>query len=241
MHQLRFLLYGVVVILLLSLPLLTKEKKVAIKQQSTLKSVNVTLIKPEEKRSEKPQKKKVVKKKVVKKKIVKKSTITKKISKKKKSVTLKPKKTKKIIKEEQKTEINKKLEEKKSLQKKIENEKYEKIKREKAKSQERQKKAKYLNSIKEKYYAQIYNTIASYKYYPKRALRFKKEGVVKVSFTILSDGSYKNFKIITPSDKKIFNKAVQKLFRKLQKFEKPPSEIELPLNITININYKIRT
>jgi len=257
MNRFRFLLYGIVVTILLFIPVIQKEKKVTIKQKSSTKSVSISLAKAPQKVVKKvtkkaikkplhkakklpPKKKRVIKKKSVKKKkIIKKKVL-------KKAVPPKPKIDKeKILRKKLAEEKIKKEKERKKLEKeKLEKEKLEqeRIEKERAEAveRERQKRVKYLTSLKEQYYAEVYNTIASKKRYPKKALRFKKEGSVKVGFTILADGSYRDFHIITPSNEKIFNKAVKKLFKKLHYFEKPPSEIELPLHITISINYNIK-
>jgi len=259
MNQLRFLLYFVVALSLLYIPILSDEKKVLIKKSSSEKVVNVQLRKEVKKVVKKvtPQAKKIVKKKIIKKrKVVKKPKPIKKKPLKKKIIKQKPPKPKinekKILQkklekerlEKEKQERLKELEKQKILEEQIERERQKELERQQKlqeqKELEKLKHQKYLASLKEEYYSQIYNTIASKKRYPKKALRFKKEGSVKVSFTILADGSFRDFKIIGPSNDKIFNRAVKKIFKKLHKFEKPPSEIELPLNVTISINYNIK-
>lgn len=252
MKNLRFLIYSAIVALLLFAPLIQTEKSVKITQKPQEASLSVVLTKEPTppKVVTKVAPKKVVKKRKVKK-IVKKPKAKKVIKKVVPKKVIKPKPIKKALppkpKVDEKLLLAKKLEQeraeaekKRKLEeaKKLEEER--KQKEREAKALEMQRYQEHLASLKESYYSQIYNTIASKKRYPKKALRFKKEGSVKVSFTILADGSFKDFKIVTPSDEKIFNKAVKKLFKKLHSFDAPPSEIELPLSVSITINYNIK-
>lgn len=255
-HYFRFLFYIIVVIALVNVDIIREREHVKITQKA--QSVNVRVIKELEKsappKKEAPKPKKIVKE--VKKKPPKKVEKKKKIVKKK---PLKKVEKKKIIKKPEPPKpdpqeiIKKELEEKKLEEERLEKERIEKEKLEEErlekerlererveKEREIEKRREYVASLKESYYAQIYNTIASKKRYPKKALRFKKEGAVRVSFTILADGSFTNFKITQPSDEKIFNKAVTKLFKKLDTFDTPPSDIELPLEVSITINYNIK-
>lgn len=250
-HNFRFLFYIIIIIALLNVDIAQEKKSVKITQKSQV--VNVKLVKQIEKpvvvQKKAPKPKKVLKK-VKKKKIVKKKPPIKKVKKKKlikKPLVPKPDPQKILKKElEQKKLEEERLEKERLKKEQIEKEKQEELEKERLekervkKEYELQKRREYVASLKESYYTQIYNTIASKKRYPKKALRFKKEGSVRVSFTILADGTFRDFKITQPSDEKIFNKAVKKLFRKLDTFEIPPSDIKLPLEVSITINYNIK-
>jgi len=89
------------------------------------------------------------------------------------------------------------------------------------------------------YFALIYEEINKNKYYPKKARRFHQEDTIGVSFTIGADGRVSAFKILEESRYKILNKAVQKMFKKMQKFAKPPLGAKVPLEMTIEINFNL--
>lgn len=96
-----------------------------------------------------------------------------------------------------------------------------------------------LQSIKENYYSVIYAQIDAKKRYPKKALRFKQEGEVSVSFHVLRDGSITHFKLIKKSEFEALNKEIKRIFKSLRRFDKPPNEIEIPLEVHLSIRFKI--
>lgn len=100
-------------------------------------------------------------------------------------------------------------------------------------------KTAYQNSLKQSYYDTIYQEIDAQKHYPKKALRFKQEGDVVVSFIVLENGEITKFQIVEPSEFESLNKEIKNVFKKLKRFSKPPSEIEIPLEVTITIRFKI--
>lgn len=93
---------------------------------------------------------------------------------------------------------------------------------------------------KKTYYDKIYEAIADNKKYPKKAKRYKQEGSVKVSFKVLSDGTITDLELLEPSKFSSLNKAVKKLFKKLKKFQTPPSNLSFPLELSLTINYKLK-
>lgn len=95
-------------------------------------------------------------------------------------------------------------------------------------------------AAKKTYYDTIYESIAEKKRYPKKARRYKQEGSVKISFKVLSDGTIIDLKLIKLSKYKSLNKAVKKLFKRLDKFPRPPSNLSFPLELSITINYKLK-
>jgi len=99
---------------------------------------------------------------------------------------------------------------------------------------------KHIETKKEKYFNSIYDSISSYKKYPKKARKFRQEGDVKVHFFIDKDGEVSRFEILQESEYKSLNKAVTKIFKKLKYFDKPPIELDLPLEISITISYKLK-
>ena len=99
---------------------------------------------------------------------------------------------------------------------------------------------KHIETLKERYFNSIYDSISKYKKYPKKAKRFKQEGDVKVNFHVNKNGMISKFKILSKNKYSSLNKAVIKIFDKLKYFEKPPTELKLPLKISITISYKLK-
>jgi len=95
-------------------------------------------------------------------------------------------------------------------------------------------------ALKESYYQNIYSQIDSQKRYPKRALRLRQEGEVTISFVILADGSVTGFKILQKAEFESLNREIQRVFKKIRAFSKPPSEIETPLEVTVTIKFNIK-
>ncbi len=100
--------------------------------------------------------------------------------------------------------------------------------------------AQVMASKKELYFASIYDSIGKHKKYPKKAKKFKQQGDVKVRFDVDAEGKISNFMIVEKSKYKSLDKAVKKMFKKLKYFEKPPPELELPLEISITISYTLK-
>lgn len=223
---LRFCVYLFVISAIFVMPLSIQTKEIKLQHHKN-EVVNITLVKE-------PLKKKV--KKVIKKKPKKKKPKSK--PKPKPKIKPKPKplpKPKPIPKPEPK--IVKKIEpivEKKEevVEKKVEVKSQEDIEQKRLLAQRLY--------AKKTYFDKIYEIISENKRYPKKARRYKKEGSVRVSFKILSDGTIANFELIEHSKHKILNRAVKKLFKKLEKFPPPPSNLSFPLELSLSINYKLR-
>lgn len=96
------------------------------------------------------------------------------------------------------------------------------------------------SSKEDEYYALIYEEINKNKYYPKKSKKFKQEDTIPVSFVIDKEGYVSAFKIVRPSQYKALNKAVKKMFKKMRSFKKPPSGVKTPLEMTIEINFKLQ-
>ena len=189
------------------------------------KVINVTLVKPPVKKKVKKVVKKVKKKPKPKPKpIVKPKPIPKPKPVVKKVIIPKPEPIKKIEKVVVKKEI--------IVQKK------EEVKSE----DDEARKVELAKSMKAKrtYYDTIFEVIAQNKRYPKKARRYKQEGSIKVSFKVLSDGTITDLKLLTLAKYKSLNKAVKKLFKRLEKFPVPPDNLSFPLELSITINYKLK-
>jgi len=94
------------------------------------------------------------------------------------------------------------------------------------------------NESKE-YYATIYQEIDKNKKYPKQAIKFKQEDSIPVSFMVNGEGEIYDFKILKKSSYPSLNKAVEKIFKNVKKLQRPPLGISLPLEVKININFKL--
>ena len=92
---------------------------------------------------------------------------------------------------------------------------------------------------RERYFAQVYATIAEKKRYPKRALRFRHEGSVEVLFSVDAAGKVITYEITRSSGYRTLDGATEKLFRRLEAFAPPPKGVEVPLEMRITINYTI--
>ncbi len=97
-----------------------------------------------------------------------------------------------------------------------------------------------VEQLKESYYAIVRNHIASKKRYPKKALRFRQEGDVSVTFRVDAQGRLLEYAIKEESRYVSLNRAALKIFNAITAFEKPPVGMEFPLEMTITINYTIK-
>lgn len=96
------------------------------------------------------------------------------------------------------------------------------------------------SSKEDEYFTLIYEEINKNKYYPKKSKKFKQEDTISVSFVIDKEGYVSAFKIVRPSQYKALNKAVKKMFKKMKSFKKPPSGVKTPLEMSIEINFKLQ-
>ncbi len=96
-----------------------------------------------------------------------------------------------------------------------------------------------LQSAKQNYFGEVYEVINKSKYYPKKSRKFRQEDSIPVSFVIEEDGTISAFKIVKLSQFKELNKAVEKMFKKIKKFTKPPQGIPTPLEMNLNIDFKL--
>ena len=217
----RFVIYILVVTIIIFIPLSINTKETEVVHVNKSSSINVSLVEMQKPQTElqKPKpivnKQKKIVKKVLKKKVLKKKVPAKKI------VNPVP-----ITKPEEKAEpkTTQEVVVKKALIQQV-NKKTSNITAQK--------------NAKESYYDAIYKQIDSQKRYPKKALRFKQEGDVLVFFLVLANGEISKFKILKPSEFDSLNKEIKNVFKKLRHFSKPPSEIEVPLEIKITIRFKI--
>ena len=97
--------------------------------------------------------------------------------------------------------------------------------------------AKSRQTLKADYYSQVYDAIAAKKRYPKKALRFRHEGSVKVRFSVDASGEITDYTIISSSGHRSFQRTVVELFRRIGRLEAPSEKLLTPLTMTITLNY----
>ncbi|QSZ42161.1 TonB family protein [Sulfurimonas aquatica] len=234
--MIRSLLYIIILTAIVFIPFNFNQQSQIKSYKKATKSIMIKIVQPkppvqEVKVAKVVEPKKVIKKKVIKKKVIKKKIIKKPKKKKKKKILPKP-----LPKKEP---IVKKVEpivEEKAIKEKIIEEvgvvEEEPVIQEVASTS--------TTSEVEDYYSEVYDTINKNKYYPKKSRRFGQEDVIPVSFIIDKDGYVSGFKILKSSKYKELNKAVKKMFKKMKQFEKPPSGAKVPLEINIDINFKLQ-
>jgi len=212
----RSLFYILILSIIAFIPFSTSQKLERKKIKMHSQNVNVKIVDAKIKKSAKPKIKPKLKKK-------KKKSIKKKI-------------VKKIEKPKPKKQIVEKIEEKVLKEEVI---KEEKIAVKDDSLLKEQSARNELQSKTDAYYANVYELINKNKYYPKKSRKFRQEDSIPVFFIIDKGGFISAFKIVRPSPYKELNKAVKKMFTKIKKFDKPPSGIALPLEMNININFKL--
>lgn len=186
------------------------------------------IIKPKKVEPKKIKPKKIVKKKIVKKKVVK-----------KKKPAKKPLQKKVIKKEIVKKIIPKKIEEviEKPVEKQVESpgkEVVEKKIEKKVVSSIPQKQVNVKQDYLKKHLAQIRKHITNNVKYPKRAKRFNIQDVVKVKFTLLSNGQVKNIQILS-GNKHLHKATINAIKKASSSFPRVSKDID----IIIPIEYKL--
>ena len=210
--MIRFFLYVFIIAIIIFIPFKINSDNNKKQLSVRASTVHVKLVEPKKvKAVKKPQKKKIIKKKI-KKKIIKKK--------------LKPKPKKKFFIPQELPQEIMPLE--------------EEIIQEDTKPLVNEVVVPVNQSLIDDYYNLIYEKINRYKRYPKKAIRFKQEDSIPVYFAIDKDGIVYDFRIVKPSKYSSLNKAVEKIFKKIRRVKKPPSEIETPLKINISINFKLK-
>lgn len=240
----RYFFYVVLVLGIFFLPFLEPkaEKKSLYKQQNIEKPlVMVSLSQPIKKQKTKKVKKLSKKKNIVKKNIMKKKVFIKKkkLHKKKAPLIKQEKKFEKV--QPVKKELVKKIE-KKVIKKKVKDipKKDLKLNKDLTTSQLLSKGSQQnLKQVKTQYFHNVFKKIETYKKFPRKAKRFKREGDVKIGFDILADGSFTNLHIIKKAKYHIFNKSVLNIFKNIDTFLVPPSQLASPLHIELTISYKL--
>jgi len=210
--MIRFFVYIFIISTIIFIPFkINSESKKQVKVGTSV--VHVKLVEPKKPKVNKKPKKKIIKKKPKKKP-------------KPKKPKPKPKPKKKVFVPQEKPQEIKPLEEE-IIEEAIKSEVVENVQ---AVNQ----------TLIDEYYNMIYEKINSHKRYPKKAIRFRREDSIPVHFAIDKDGLIYEFKILKKSKYSSLNKAVEKIFKKIKRVDRPPNGIETPLKINISINFKLK-
>lgn len=98
-----------------------------------------------------------------------------------------------------------------------------------------------INRIKEEYLAQLRRMIQERKIYPKNAKRMKQQGVVKVKFTLLCQGTLTGIHIVDSSSFGMLDDAAAKLLKSINKVEPFPKELaQKEMVVVLPIEYELR-
>jgi protein TonB len=93
-------------------------------------------------------------------------------------------------------------------------------------------------SIKDQYTSEIRRQIQKHLYYPKMAKRLRMQGVVRVAFRVLSDGSVTQIRVIS-SSRKLLSKGAIKTLKSLSLRPIPAALHEKHMDINIPIEFKL--
>ena len=229
--MLRVIAYITILSIIALIPFQAKQKSEKQSFKRISKHISITIVEPQQAPKKTKHPKKTKPKKIIKKKVIKKKPILKPLP--------KPKPKPKIVKEVKKpvkvTEKPVVEEVKKPV--KVEEESIEEEVEQTLQQTTLQTKN---SSIKNEYYALIYERINKNKHYPRKSRRHKEEDTIPVSFMIDKNGYISAFKIVKKSRYKTLNRAVQKVFKKIKKFSTPPREVETPLEISLEINFSLQ-
>jgi periplasmic protein TonB len=98
-----------------------------------------------------------------------------------------------------------------------------------------------IRRLEEEYKAALRQAIEANKIYPRRAVRLRQQGEVKIGFTILRDGSIEDVRIIHSSGSNLLDKATRNAVERIN--GQFPFPAELPReqwNFTVPVNYALR-
>lgn len=91
-----------------------------------------------------------------------------------------------------------------------------------------------------KYIAELTKFIDKNQYYPRRALRMRQTGKVKVKLVINPDGSFKSINVIEESAYSILNSAAKKLLIELGSFKPLPKGFKASAEFIVPLVYGIK-
>jgi len=98
-----------------------------------------------------------------------------------------------------------------------------------------------MDAIKSAYLKEVRQLIEFNKYYPRRAKRMHRSGVVEIEFTILKNGKISNINILKGCKYSILNRAAKKTLEKIGAFKPLPNAFESDsLTLRIPINYILK-
>ncbi len=91
-----------------------------------------------------------------------------------------------------------------------------------------------------KYIAELTKFIDKNQYYPRRALRMRQTGKVKVKLVINPDGSFKSINVIEESAYSILNSAAENLLIELGSFKPLPKGFKASAEFIVPLVYGIK-
>jgi len=98
-----------------------------------------------------------------------------------------------------------------------------------------------IDAIKAAYLKEVRELIEFNKYYPRRAKRMHRSGVVEIEFTILKSGKVSNINILKGCKYNILNRAAKRTLEKIGTFKPLPNEFKTnSLTLRVPINYILR-
>lgn len=87
------------------------------------------------------------------------------------------------------------------------------------------------------YVVELKNYLEKHKRYPRIAAKLRQSGIVKVKLSILQDGTFKDIKVLDPSQYKSLNKSALNLLKELGSFKPLPKEFYPKEEFIIPIKY----
>ena len=94
------------------------------------------------------------------------------------------------------------------------------------------------SSIKDAYTSEIRRQIKTHLYYPKIAKRMRMQGIVKVSFLVLADGSIRDIRVLSGA-KSVLKKAAIKTI-KLLRLKPLPDALGQTMVVTVPVGFNIK-
>ncbi|MEJ2466696.1 MAG: energy transducer TonB, partial [Candidatus Thiodiazotropha sp.] len=98
-----------------------------------------------------------------------------------------------------------------------------------------------IRRLEEEYKATLRQAIEANKIYPRRAVRLRQQGEVKIGFTILRDGSIEDVRIIHSSGSNLLDKATRNAVERINgQFPFPEELPRSQWKFTVPVNYALR-
>ncbi|MHA2620337.1 MAG: TonB family protein [bacterium JZ-2024 1] len=96
-----------------------------------------------------------------------------------------------------------------------------------------------LEALRREYFRKVIRLIDEKKEYPRIAVQRDWQGKVGVRFTLHADGSVGEVKVVAQSDYAVLDSAAIEAVKKASPFPAPPSELNPPLSLRVNIVFQL--